>query len=243
MPVLVDRALAGCTIVAPNDGAERPAFEKIRLDRDRPRQQHAGRRAQGDRAAICRFAGKSRPDHWIHLRFFSLEDVARGERARRHLGRSYGDVADLRKANLDALIVTGAEPKAAHLTEEPYWQAFTQLVDWASSNTISSLWSCLAAHAAVLHLDGIERVPLSQKCIGVFDCGTLAAQPLTGEDCRRSRSCRMPGGTRSMRMRSAEAAICCSRARLRPASTPSHGRRRAFSCSCKGIPSMTRCHC
>jgi homoserine O-succinyltransferase len=179
MPVLVDRALAGCTIVGPNDGAERPHSRRsdwieIGLVNNMP-----DAAIEATEQQFVDLLGRAARDHWIHLRFFSLGEVARGERARRHLGRSYGDVSDLRKAGLDALIVTGAEPKAAHLAAEPYWHAFTQLVDWASSNTISSLWSCLAAHAAVLHLDGIERVPLAQKCIGVFDCGTLAAQPLT----------------------------------------------------------------
>jgi homoserine O-succinyltransferase len=75
--------------------------------------------------------------------------------------------------------VTGTEPKAANLAEEPYWPAFTKLVDWAARHTISTIWSCLAAHAAVLHLDGIERVPLTEKCIGVFDCDKLADHPLT----------------------------------------------------------------
>ena len=75
--------------------------------------------------------------------------------------------------------MTGAEPKTERLADEPYWGAFTQLVDWASHNTISTIWSCLAAHAAVLHLDGIARVPLPEKCIGVFDCDKVADHPLT----------------------------------------------------------------
>jgi homoserine O-succinyltransferase len=65
--------------------------------------------------------------------------------------------------------------------DEPYWAAFSQLVDWASHNTISTLWSCLAAHAAVLRLDRIERVPLREKCIGIFDCDKLADHPARRE--------------------------------------------------------------
>src|SRR5258708_6261250 len=76
-------------------------------------------------------------------------------------------------------MVPGPEPRAASLADEPYWPAFTQLVDWAARNTISTIWSCLAAHAAVLHLDSIARVPLDEKCIGVFDCDKVADHPLT----------------------------------------------------------------
>src|SRR6202012_1274589 len=32
------------------------------------------------------------------------------------------------------------------------------------------IWSCLAAHAAVLHLDDIERKRLETKCSGIYDC-------------------------------------------------------------------------
>ncbi len=44
------------------------------------------------------------------------------------------------------------------------------MIDWAKTNTRSSIWSCLAAHAAVLHLDGIERYRLDEKCSGIYDC-------------------------------------------------------------------------
>ena len=64
--------------------------------------------------------------------------------------------------------MTGNEPRAARLDEEPYWNDLTQLVDWAKESDSPSLWSCLAAHGAVLHLDGIERRRLPQKKSGVL---------------------------------------------------------------------------
>ena len=106
----------------------------------------------------------------VRLHLFSLADVPRGAAARRHLAGRYGDVAALERARLDGLIVTGAEPLAASLTDEPYWGALTRVVDWAEHNTASTLWSCLAAHAAVLHLDGIARHRLPEKRFGLFDC-------------------------------------------------------------------------
>jgi homoserine O-succinyltransferase/O-acetyltransferase len=66
--------------------------------------------------------------------------------------------------------ISCAEPIAATLPEEPFWQELTEIVDWAKTNTRSTIWSCLAAHAAVLHLDGIERHRLDTKCSGIFDC-------------------------------------------------------------------------
>jgi len=43
-----------------------------------------------------------------------------------------------------------------------------ELIDWAEGGTISTLFSCLAAHAAVLQLDNIVRRPLPKKLSGVF---------------------------------------------------------------------------
>jgi homoserine O-succinyltransferase len=184
MPVLVDRGPGGCTIVAGKDSASQrlsarrhPAgseWIEIGLINNMPEAALGSTEQQ-----FLELIGAAAGDSWVHLRFFSLPGVPRSERGRSHLSRSYGDVEDILKADLDGLIVTGTEPKAARLEDEPYWGAFTQLVDWAARNTISTIWSCLAAHAAVLHLDGIERVALPEKRIGVFDCDKVAEHPLT----------------------------------------------------------------
>ena len=81
----------------------------------------------------------------------------------------YRGIHELFDSSLDGIIVTGAEPRTDGLTEEPYWESFVQVIDWAKENTFSSVCSCLAVHGAVLHLDGIERHPLPDKCIGVFN--------------------------------------------------------------------------
>lgn len=111
----------------------------------------------------------------VRLHLFSLGTVARGATARSYLAGRYGTLRDLEGSRLDGLIVTGAEPLAATLTEEPYWAELTRVVDWAEHNTASTIWSCLAAHAAVLHLDGIARRRLPEKRFGLFDCVEVAA--------------------------------------------------------------------
>jgi homoserine O-succinyltransferase len=76
----------------------------------------------------------------------------------------------LGSSHLDGLIVTGSEPRAESITDEPIWPALANLVDWADDNTISAVWSCLAAHAAVYYLDGLSRRRLPGKLTGVFEC-------------------------------------------------------------------------
>ncbi len=114
----------------------------------------------------------------VHLTFYALPDVPREEFGRRHI-RSYCSIEELWNGHLDGLIVTGTEPRAVTLPDEPYWGSLTRLVDWADQHTYSSVWSCLSAHAAVLHIDGIHRRPLSGKRFGVFDCHPAEDHQLT----------------------------------------------------------------
>lgn len=114
----------------------------------------------------------------VRLHLFALPGVERGPEAARMIAERYGSTDALPRAALDALIVTGCEPRAPALTDEPFWPDFTRLVDWAAANTVSTFWSCLAAHAAVLHLDGIGRHRLPHKRTGLFSCEVVRPHPL-----------------------------------------------------------------
>jgi homoserine O-succinyltransferase len=115
----------------------------------------------------------------VNFHCFSLPAVARSRQASEHIAHDYADIADLDRLGINGLIVTGAEPVAASLPDEPFWGQLTQLIDWARTNTRSTIWSCLAAHAAVKHLDGIERHRLTEKCSGVYDCSKAGDDWLT----------------------------------------------------------------
>jgi homoserine O-succinyltransferase/O-acetyltransferase len=105
----------------------------------------------------------------VHLKLFSMPGVPSSEWRRQHLSTYYLDFGEIWNTRLDGLIVTGTEPRAFDLAAEPYWADLAKLVDWAEENTTATVWSCLAAHAAVLHLDGITRSPLTRKCFGLFE--------------------------------------------------------------------------
>jgi len=105
----------------------------------------------------------------VRLKLFSMPGVPSSDWRRRHLSTYYSDFRDLWDARLDGLIVTGTEPRAADLVAEPYWTCLSEIIEWAEENTIATVWSCLAAHAAVLHLDAIRRAPLNEKCFGLFE--------------------------------------------------------------------------
>lgn len=106
----------------------------------------------------------------VHLSLYSLPGMPRGKSACERISKFYSSIEDLWDSHLDGLIVTGTEPRTTNLKDEPYWATLVQVLDWAEENTQSSVWSCLAAHAAVFCADGIARRRLSEKRFGVFRC-------------------------------------------------------------------------
>src|SRR2546426_6899243 len=78
----------------------------------------------------------------VRLTLYALPDVPRIDSGRRHVS-SYSGIDDLWDGPLDGLIVTGTEPRAANLMDEPCWASLTRLQEWAEDHTSSSGWSCL----------------------------------------------------------------------------------------------------
>ncbi|MEI9933191.1 MAG: homoserine O-succinyltransferase [Rhizomicrobium sp.] len=120
------------------------------------------------------------PECAIDLHLFHIPSVPRGELGRTHLSsRRYRDISKLNLAGLDGLIVTGTEPRQSDLRNEPYWSDLTGLFDWIAELGPSTVFSCLATHAAVLHYDAIARHRLDNKCFGLFAHSTTAHHVLT----------------------------------------------------------------
>ena len=114
----------------------------------------------------------------VRLHLYTMDTAPRTDWGRDYVRRFYLNTGDLLNSRLDGLIVTGAEPRTTNLTDEQYWPSFVRVVDWAKENTLSSVYSCLAVHGAVLHLDKIERHALSRKCLGVFTQAKVTDHPL-----------------------------------------------------------------
>ena len=117
-------------------------------------------------------------DYDIRLKLFSFPELIRAESGQRYVAEHYEPIDRLWTGTFDGLIVTGAEPRTATLPEEAYWPSLRRLVDWSDESATPTVWSCLAAHCAVLHLDGIERRRLSGKISGVFRCMKTGDHPL-----------------------------------------------------------------
>jgi homoserine O-succinyltransferase len=128
---------------------------------------------------FMRLLRRAAGDVRIDFHCFSLPSVRRSQSEKGRLEGQYTDIAEIERLQIDGLIVTGAEPNAATLPQETFWRELTDIVDWARNNTRSTIWSCLAAHAAMLHLDGIERQRIETKCSGIYDCVGVSPHWLT----------------------------------------------------------------
>ena len=120
----------------------------------------------------------------VTFRIFALKSTRRSSRALDYINARYEPASAAMDGDLDGLIITGAQPQADRLTDELYWEELAELIDWAKLHTTSTILSCLAAHAGVLHLDGVERRPLPEKCTGVFASAAETTHPLVGKQGR-----------------------------------------------------------
>ena len=114
----------------------------------------------------------------VRLRLFSLSAIARNEDTRTRMAGFYDDAAFLEAANIDALIVTSTAPAADGLGAAACWKELANLIDWAQTGTLSTLFSGFASVAAVQHLDGIVHRTLPAKLSGVFASSRTEDDPL-----------------------------------------------------------------
>jgi homoserine O-succinyltransferase len=117
----------------------------------------------------------------VSLKLYSLPNLPRSDAGLQHLSNFYFGVQDLLNRRFDGVIMTGTEPRRPDLRDEPYWPALTDVLDWAEHSTASTVLSCLAAHAGVLHSDGIARHRLCDKQFGVFEFKKISDHALTDD--------------------------------------------------------------
>jgi len=125
---------------------------------------------QATERQFCRLLTAASNGIVVRLKFYSPPCLSRSAAARQHISRYYEDFDELERSSHDGLIVTGSEPRSELLEDEPSWSSISRLADWAEDSAMPVIWSCLAGHIAVFHMDGIHRRRLAQKASGVFEC-------------------------------------------------------------------------
>lgn len=158
---------SGCEILAPGRGV-RPAAPEI----------HVGLLNMMPDAALAvterqfmGLVGRSTQNAHFHIHVFSLPYLARSAATQAYIDRYYTSFAEVRRAGLHALIISGANVSNPALEIEPFWRPLQEVIEWATESVASILCSCLATHALLKHLHGIDRHRLPRKLWGVYSHG------------------------------------------------------------------------
>jgi homoserine O-succinyltransferase len=118
----------------------------------------------------CLLLGPASSGLTVKLKFYTLPGVRRSAAVQAHIDAHYDDFRSLDDDPPDGLIMTGTEPTAPCLKEESFWPSMAHVINLCHDRGIPAIYSCLAAHAAVLEIDGIPRVRLPKKLSGAFEC-------------------------------------------------------------------------
>ena len=85
-----------------------------------------------------------------------------------HLDSFYRLFDDVKDQQYDGMIVTGAPLGLKNYEDVTYWNKIQEVFDWAQSNVVSTMYLCWAAHAALFHHYGLNRLLRAQKLSGVY---------------------------------------------------------------------------
>ena len=121
-----------------------------------------------------RLIGQSNQIAQFFVHPFTLDELPRGDKARKHIKDHYDSFDSVREQGLDALIITGANVSQPDLTLEPFWEPLKHVIDWAYDNVTSTLCSCLATHAVLESRYAQKRRALGFKRWGVFSHQVIA---------------------------------------------------------------------
>jgi homoserine O-succinyltransferase len=117
---------------------------------------------------FMRLVGASNQIAQFYVHPFTVPGLPRSDATQAYIAGHYQDMGSIYEHGLDALIITGANVANPRLDKEPFYQPLTEVIGWASENVTSVLCSCLATHALMKFLHGIDRRPLPRKQWGVY---------------------------------------------------------------------------
>ncbi len=115
-----------------------------------------------------RLIGESNQIAQFYVHPFTLKELKRGEKGQAHIDQYYESFEAIKAQGLDALIITGANVSGHELSEQPFWEPLSEVIDWAYENVTSTLCSCLTTHAVLQFRYGQKRRPLGFKRWGVY---------------------------------------------------------------------------
>lgn len=85
------------------------------------------------------------------------------------LAYRYATLDSIRQQYFDGLIVTGAPVEKLDFEDVDYWDEFLEIQDWSRRHTVSQLFTCWGAQAALYADFQIPKVNVTRKIFGVYD--------------------------------------------------------------------------
>ena len=100
---------------------------------------------------------------WIHMASHESKNVSK-----EHLLAFYKTFDEAKGEYFDGFIITGAPVEQMEFEEVDYWNELEEIMDYSKRKTKSTLYICWAAQASLYKYYNVKKLPLSQKCFGVF---------------------------------------------------------------------------
>ena len=110
---------------------------------------------------FLRLIAAAADDYLIYIHPFTVDGLSREDDALAYVEDFYDTFEMAKTIYMDGLVLTGANPGESKLEDEGFWPYFVEVIHWAESNVPSIMCSCLASHAILNELHGIERT----RCI------------------------------------------------------------------------------
>ena len=98
----------------------------------------------------------------------TVDVESRSDYSKKYIDQHYNPIKDFMRRDYDGLIISGANPSQADMTQESFWDPLIEVMEWAEQNTNSILCSCLATHALMKAKFNINRTLRKAKSWGVF---------------------------------------------------------------------------
>ena len=112
----------------------------------------------------------------VRLTFVATDDYVRGVQAGRetkntppdHIRKFYHPWSSIRDKKFDGFIVSGVNALQPRVTDEAIWPDLVKILDWTTTNVLSSLFLCWGAKAALKHFHNVDSIKGEQKLFGLF---------------------------------------------------------------------------
>lgn len=112
----------------------------------------------------------------INVDLIRIDETAPKNTPESHMTAFYHSFSKVKDKKYDGLIITGAPLGNIAYNEVKYWDKMKELMDWSRINVQSTIFLCWAAHAAMYHYYGVDRVVRKTKLSGVFEHTVLDAK-------------------------------------------------------------------